>query len=78
MLSADGLKVGVAVGQREEFPMRRDAGSIPTGPSEQYLRLLKGEISAKDYAKSVEKRVDKQRDPDRRDDGQSGAQPKRA
>lgn len=34
-----------------------DKGSIPTGPSEQYLRLLKGEISPKEYAKSVERRV---------------------
>ena len=32
-------------------------GSIPTGPSEQYLRLLRGEIEPKEYAASVEKRV---------------------
>jgi hypothetical protein len=49
---------------------------IPTGPSEQYLRLLKGEISPEEYARSVEKRVDEQR---RRGDkgGQSAAQRKR-
>jgi hypothetical protein len=32
-------------------------GSVPTGPSEQYLRLLKGEISPEKYAKGVKKRV---------------------
>ena len=35
-----------------------DKGSIPAGPSEQYLRLLKGEITPGEYAKSVKKRVD--------------------
>lgn len=36
-------------------------GSIPTGPSEAYLRLLKGEIGPEDYAKGVKKRVSAQR-----------------
>ncbi len=33
-------------------------GSIPAGPSEQYLLLLKGEITPEEYAKSVKERVD--------------------
>lgn len=32
-------------------------GSIPTGPSELYLNLLKGKISPEDYAKQAKKRV---------------------
>lgn len=32
-------------------------GSIPTGPSELYLSLLKGKISPEDYAKQAKKRV---------------------
>ena len=32
-------------------------GSIPTGPSELYLQLLKGEISPRDYAKQAKKRL---------------------
>lgn len=36
---------------------KRIGGSLPTGPSEQYLRLLKGEIRPDEYAASVEKRV---------------------
>ncbi len=36
-------------------------GSVPTGPSEQYLRLLKGQITPEDYAKGVKKRVSAQR-----------------
>jgi len=32
-------------------------GSIPTGPSELYLQLLKGEISPQDYAKQTKKRL---------------------
>lgn len=32
-------------------------GSIPTGPSELYLQLLKGEISPEDYAKQAKKRI---------------------
>jgi len=32
-------------------------GSIPTGPSELYLQLLKGEISPQDYAKRTKKRL---------------------
>lgn len=35
-----------------------DKGSIPAGPSEQYLRLLKGEIGPEEYAISVKRRVD--------------------
>lgn len=34
------------------------SGSIPPDPSEHYLRLLKGEITPEDYAKSVKQRVD--------------------
>jgi hypothetical protein len=32
-------------------------GSVPTGPSEQYLKLLKGDLSPEAYAKGVKKRV---------------------
>jgi hypothetical protein len=32
-------------------------GSIPTGPSELYLSLLKGKITPEDYAKRAKKRV---------------------
>lgn len=32
-------------------------GSIPTGPSELYLQLLKGEIKPEDYAKRAKKRL---------------------
>jgi hypothetical protein len=32
-------------------------GSIPTGPSKLYLRLLKGEIEPADYAKQAKKRA---------------------
>jgi hypothetical protein len=32
-------------------------GSIPAGPSSLYLSLLKGKISAEDYAKQAKKRV---------------------
>jgi hypothetical protein len=32
-------------------------GSIPTGPSDLYLNLLKGTISPEDYAKKAKKRV---------------------
>lgn len=32
-------------------------GSIPTGPSELYLNLLRGKISPEDYAKQAKKRV---------------------
>jgi len=32
-------------------------GSIPTGPSDLYLNLLKGIISPEDYAKKAKKRV---------------------
>jgi hypothetical protein len=37
--------------------MAADRGSVPTGPSEQFMRLLRGEITAKDYARIVERRV---------------------
>lgn len=36
-------------------------GSVPTGPSEAYLRLLKGQITPEDYTKGVKKRVSAQR-----------------
>lgn len=32
-------------------------GSVPAGPSSLYLNLLKGKISAEDYAKQAKKRV---------------------
>jgi hypothetical protein len=32
-------------------------GSIPAGPSSLYLSLLKGKITAEDYAKQAKKRV---------------------
>lgn len=32
-------------------------GSVPAGPSELYLNLLKGKISPEDYAKKAMKRV---------------------
>jgi hypothetical protein len=32
-------------------------GSIPTGPSEQYLRLVKGEITPDEYRASVKDRI---------------------
>jgi len=35
-------------------------GSIPTGPSDQYLKLLKGEMAPEEYVKSVQKRVEDQ------------------
>ncbi len=55
-----------------------EKGSIPTGPSEQYLRLLKGEITPEEYAKSVEKRVREPQPVTRESSGSTGAQPKRA
>lgn len=36
-------------------------GSVPTGPSEAYLQLLKGQITPEHYAKNVKKRVSAQR-----------------
>lgn len=36
-------------------------GSVPTGPSEAYLQLLKGRITPEDYVKGVKKRVGGQR-----------------
>lgn len=33
------------------------SGSVPTGPSEAYLRLLKREITPEEYAKSVRQRL---------------------
>jgi hypothetical protein len=32
-------------------------GSMTTGPSSPYLKLLKGEITAEDYAKKVMERI---------------------
>ena len=34
-----------------------DYGSVPTGPSELYLKLLKGFITPKDYARAAKKRA---------------------
>jgi hypothetical protein len=50
-------------------------GSIPAGPSELYLDLLKGKITPEDYAKKAKKRVHEE---SRERPIQSGAQPKRA
>ena len=41
--------------------MAARGGTVPTGPSPEYLRLLRGDIDTKEYVKSVEKRV--QQDP---------------
>ena len=49
-------------------------GSVPTGPSELYLKLLKGEITAEEYAKQAKKRV---RD-EARQKPSTGTQPERA
>lgn len=34
-----------------------NGGSVPAGPSEEYLRLLREEISAEEYAKRVRRRL---------------------
>jgi hypothetical protein len=39
---------------------RQTSGSIPSGPSDLYLRLLRGEITPKKYAERVKKNVDRQ------------------
>jgi hypothetical protein len=52
-------------------------GSVPTGPSEDYLRLLKREISVEEYAKSVERRLREDRS-DRGARSSNGAQRQRA
>jgi len=49
-------------------------GSIPTGPSELYLNLLKGKISPEDYAKKAKKRV---HEDARKPPTETGAQPQR-
>jgi hypothetical protein len=48
-------------------------GSVPTGPSKDYLRLLKREISAEEYAKSVKRRLREDRS-DRGSESSNGAQ----
>lgn len=50
-------------------------GSIPTGPSDLYLRLLKGEITPKSYAKQAKKRGQEE---SRRKPSQTGTKPQRA
>lgn len=50
-------------------------GSIPTGPSELYLRLLKGEVSPEDYAKQAKKRGQEE---SRKWPAASGTRPQRA
>lgn len=50
-------------------------GSIPTGPSELYLSLLKGKITPEDYAKRAKKRVHEE---SRKPPVGTGAQPQRA
>lgn len=49
-------------------------GSIPAGPSELYLELLKGKISPEDYAKKAKKRVQREA---RERPVETGAQPQR-
>lgn len=51
-------------------------GSIPTGPSELYLKLLKGEITPENYAKRAKKRV--QQELRQRPPASSDARPERA
>ena len=51
-------------------------GSVPTGPSEDYLRLLKREITAEEYAKSVKRRLREDRS-DRGSEPSSGAEKQR-
>jgi hypothetical protein len=41
--------------------MAKKAGSAATGPSRQYVRLLRGEIQSKDYVRSAKRAVDAQR-----------------
>ena len=48
-------------------------GSVPTGPSEAYLQLLKGKLSPEDYVNGVKKRVS-----DQRQNGNSGQPTKTA
>lgn len=57
-----------------------DRGTIPAGPSEHYLRLLKGEITPEEYVKSVKRRVDARRSGDEtaRSERSAAARPKRA
>lgn len=50
-------------------------GSIPTGPSELYLALLKGKITPEDYAKKAKQRVHRE---SRERPAETGAQPQRA
>jgi hypothetical protein len=49
------------------------SGSVPTGPSELYLRLLKGEITPEEYARRAKKRVQEES----RQRPATGAQPQR-
>jgi len=51
-------------------------GSIPVGPSELYVDLLKGKITPEDYAKQAKKRV--HRESRERPVGSGGTQPQRA
>lgn len=37
--------------------MATNGGAVPTGPSEEYLRLLREEISPEEYAKRVKRRL---------------------
>jgi hypothetical protein len=50
-------------------------GSIPTGPSEQYLRLLKGEITPEEYRASVKDRLDAEK---RGENGAAGSPDERS
>jgi hypothetical protein len=40
--------------------MKQASGSVPTGPSDLYLRMLRGEVSPKRYVARVKKTVDRQ------------------
>lgn len=39
----------------------KDMNSVPSGPSPQYLKLLRGQMSADEYVKEVERRVSSSR-----------------
>jgi hypothetical protein len=56
-----GVCTATTLGERKAATAVASQGSVPTGPSEQYLRLLKGQISPEEYAKNVKKRVRAQR-----------------
>jgi hypothetical protein len=48
-------------GTERQRKVASNGGSVPTGPSEEYLRLLREEISPEEYAKRVKRRLRKGR-----------------